>query len=522
VTRPHAKVDTRVTWAIFAGVAALLLAIHGQRMVLTNDEGIVLDAAQRIAAGQRPYVDFATYMSPGSYWLQAIVFQWFGLALWTGRLIVILDFSLQCALVYWLVARLSSRAAAVAALVAFAGFQIADPALLTAQHRWDSATLALAGLCLAVAADGRKGRWLASGGLLAAAAWCTPSMLLAGVAIGGWLLISSQRRRNLVPFVAGVAGLTLAALVTLAATGSLAAFFHQMFWLRQNYSALNTMPYGSIIGGYRALIEGANGFLDIAVRVLLVACVALPAILPIAAILLWGALLWRGKVPAEQRPVIGLLLLAAGVFVITTLPRADVMHLAFVAALPYALAAAAFARLLPSRARAALAMGSSLLAILFASNYAKGWNQTVPMQTPVGILRVPVDQASEFGRLLATVHPGESLFVYPYMPVQYFFTQGKNPTRYCGLGPGMTTPEQESEGLAELQARPPEWLLYMQLSREEFLRVFPNGTDLNFRLENLEAWMERNYRPVEGPSVNVGGYRLWRREPAPEAAALQR
>ena len=91
--------------AIFLAVAALLLALHGQRMVLTNDEGIVLESAQRMAAGGRLYVDFFGYMSPGSYWLQALVFRLLGVALWTGRLIVILDFALQCALVYWLAAQ---------------------------------------------------------------------------------------------------------------------------------------------------------------------------------------------------------------------------------------------------------------------------------------------------------------------------------------------------------------------------------------------------------------------------------
>ena len=85
--------------AIFLFVVAALLAMHGQRMILTNDEGIVLESAQRMAAGGRLYVDFFGYMSPGSYWLQALVFRLFGVAMWTGRLIVILDFALQCALV---------------------------------------------------------------------------------------------------------------------------------------------------------------------------------------------------------------------------------------------------------------------------------------------------------------------------------------------------------------------------------------------------------------------------------------
>jgi len=166
-------------------------------------------------------------------------------------------------------------------------------------------------------------------------------------------------------------------------------------------------------------------------------------------------------------------------------------------------------------------MGSTLLATLFASNYVKGWGETVSIPSPVGTVRVPVDQASQMGSLLATVHAGETLFVYPYMPVQYFYTQTKNPTEYCALGPGSTRPEDESKALAELRARPPEWLLYMQLSREEFLRVFPNGTNLNYRLERVESWMQENYRPMEDPSVSVGGYRLWRHVTLPETAAIR-
>ena len=48
-------------------------------------------------------------MSPGSYWLQALVFRLLGVSLWTGRLIVIFDFALQCALVFWLAAQLASN-----------------------------------------------------------------------------------------------------------------------------------------------------------------------------------------------------------------------------------------------------------------------------------------------------------------------------------------------------------------------------------------------------------------------------
>ena len=352
--------------AIFLAVAAVLLALHGQRMVLTNDEGIVLESAQRMAAGGRLYVDFFGYMSPGSYWLQALVFRLLGVALWTGRLIVILDFALQCALVYWLAARLSTSAAswraATAVTLTFAGFQVADPAFLTSAHRWDSATFALAGLCLAVSAVSDAGitgvgQWALSGAALAAAAWCTPSMAIVAVVVALWLAASRERRSNLIPLLGGAAAIGLAGIVALVSTGSLGAFFAQMAWLRQNYSGVNVLPYGSIIGGYRALLEGSHGIPETSVRLILIACVALPAILPPLAILLGGLMLWRSQKKAgEQRDVLTLLLPAVAALAITAFPRADVMHLAFIAALPYALVGVALASLLPARAASWLAL----------------------------------------------------------------------------------------------------------------------------------------------------------------------
>ncbi len=517
------KRQTTIAAAIFLSVAALLLVLHGQRMVLTNDEGIVLESAQRMAAGSRLYVDFFGYMSPGSYWLQALVFRLFGIALWTGRLIVILDFSLQCSLVYWLTARLASWRAATAVTLVFAGFQVADPAFLTSSHRWDSATFALAGLCLAVSAVmNHRGwwRWAASGAALAAAAWCTPSLAIVAVVVAVWLAASGERRRNLIPLLGGATAIALAGIAALASTGSLEAFFGQMAWLRRNYSGVNVLPYGSIIGGYRALLEGSHGILETTVRLVLIACVALPAILPPLSILLGGFALGRGKA-GGQRDVLTLLLPGVAALAITAFPRADVMHLAFIAALPYALVGCALANLLPARAASWLALGSMVLAAVFASNYVRGWRESSPVASPAGILQVARDQAPDVQHLMQEVRPGDSLFVYPYMPVEYFVTQARNPTRYSYLMPGMMTHTQETEALGELEATPPEWLLYMQPSPQEFLRVFPNGAGLHWHFPELESWMQRNYRPVDDPPVSVGGYRLWRRAAGPEAAALR-
>ena len=242
-----------------------------------------------------------------------------------------------------------------------------------------------------------------------------------------------------------------------------------MAWLRQNYSSVNVLPYGSIIGGYRALLEGSHGGLETTVRLVLIACIALPAILPPLAILLGGVSLWRNESGRDSATILTLLLPAAAALAITAFPRADVMHLAFIAALPYVLVVSALASLLPARPASWLAIGSMVLAADVRVELRAGLAGIgavylrLPASCACRMSRLPM-----FERLIQTVRPGDSLFVYPYMPMQYVVTQARNPTRYSYLMPGMMTRIQETEALGELEARPPEWLLYMQLSPQDF------------------------------------------------------
>ncbi len=177
---------------------------------------------------------------------------------------------------------------------------------------------------------------------------------MVGAAEALWLAVSRERRKALLPWAAGVVSVSALALGWLIEKGCLRAFLEQLLWLRQNYAGVNTMPYGTIVGGYRALFEGSSGGYEWTIRAILVACVALPAILPPVALLAWAAAMWRRTIPEQIRPTVQLLLLTLIAFVATLFPRADVMHLAFIAALSYVLAGAALAQMIPDRLRPAL------------------------------------------------------------------------------------------------------------------------------------------------------------------------
>ncbi len=508
--------DLIIAAGIFLFVATALLLLHGNRMVLDAiDEGIVLESAQRMSRGAVPYVDFFAYMSPGSYWIQSLVFRCFGISLLAGRVPVILDLAVQCGLVFWLTARLSSRMLAAVAAIAFTGFQTANVAALIGQHRWDSATLALAGLCLMVEALRRRkppAWWLGGGAAMGAAAWCTPSMALPIAAIMAWAAITKERHRWMIPFAAGVLLAGAAGMGTLAAEGALGAFLRHMAWLKTNYSTVNIMTYGTVNGGMAELMAGAQG-LEKAMFLAVATCLELPAILPVTALAFWG-LAWRlGRVRSGEGPVVTLLLLSMTALVLTSWPRPDVAHLAFVAALPYSLTVVVAARLIPARAAVWAAALPLLFSVMFAGNLLRSWLGTATMASPVGTLLVEKSQVVGMERLLANVLPGQTLFVHPYMPIFYFVTQAKNPTRFSYLAPGMMTANEEAGTLEGLRARPPDWILYLRLSREDFLRVFPSGTGVDHRFRMLEGWLEQNYQPLSDPKVSVMGYELWRRAP---------
>ena len=101
----------------------------------------------------------------------------------------------------------------------------------------------------------------------------------------------------------------------------------------------------------------------------------------------------------------------------------------------------------------------------------------------------------------------------------HFLTQAKNPTRYSYLAPGMMAAREEQETLTALEHRPPDWILYLPLTRDEFLRIFPNATGLDSRFTKIEQWIEGNYAPT---GVAVGGYQLRQRRQLANRETLHR
>lgn len=482
-----------VAAAIFAVVSGLLLAFHASRLIVSIDEGILFDAAQRIMRGQRLYVDFFSYFGPVSYWLQELAFRCFGLTLAAGRLVVICDFGLQCALLYWLIARFGHPRAAVAVTMLFFLIEASNPVLLLAGHRWDSAALSLLAIMFCV-----EGWWIAGGVVMALAAFCTPTIGLIAV------ISCVAARRNFWRFAAGMAAMTAAIVAALWAGGILGGFVDRVLWLSHNYSAANVTAYGWISGGWHEFMRGAA----LPIRALLLLCTELPALLPIAAILGWSIVLLRQRT-GHSRTIIYLSACVAG-YIVSAYPRPDIGHLTIIAPMGYALFALLILGHIPSVGK--FAFGGILpFALLSAIAAGGSLSGETTLGTPVGNLRVDPQAKISFSRLLATVKPGDGLYVHPYLPLYYFLTQASNPTRYAYLGPGMMDERDEASVLADLEKSPPRWVLYTELSREGFLRVFPSGKDGAFRFERIETWIRTNYTSLPEP-LRVSNYELLQRK----------
>lgn len=473
---------------VFVATLFLLFVLEGSHAVFTNDEGIILEAAQRMTQGERLYVDFFGYMSPGGYWLQSLAFRAFGVSLPAARAVVFTDFALQAAVIAWLCARFASRRAAIVAVLIFVGLHIPQPGLLTAQHRWDSAALAILSAALVT---GR--RWTLAGACAAMAAICTPSVATVALVTAVWI---AYRRdwQALGRYALGGTGAGAAAVAALVWSGNLAGFLAQMRWLREHYSTVNVMPYGSVIGGWGALFAGQG--MELAIGSLLLLGLALPAILPVV-VVPWA--LWR------KEPPLAYLALVTVALVISAFPRADVMHLAFFTALPLALGTVLLLRRSDVKVAGLIGTALSVVALLYVAGYAVARANQRQVTSPLGTLHSSTPALTD---LLARVRPGTGLYVHPYMPLFYFLTQAKNPTRYSYLAPGMMANREERQTLEDLEQRPPQWVLYLPLTREEFLRVFPNATGLTARFSTIEQWIDRYYTAT---GVTVEGYQLRRR-----------
>ncbi len=123
VERVRGAVPTGGT-ARAAGLVLLFLAGAGFSLLTIlkgmqpNDEGLMLQAASRIAAGEVPYKDFWWFYPPGQPYLLAVLWKLFGPSLLTWRILRVLVNAAVALLAYVLARRMAPRPLALVAWLA--------------------------------------------------------------------------------------------------------------------------------------------------------------------------------------------------------------------------------------------------------------------------------------------------------------------------------------------------------------------------------------------------------------------
>jgi hypothetical protein len=485
----------KLRYAILFVLGALLSGLTIRWGINPHDEGLMLQAGERIADGQLPYRDFYANYGPGQYFLVGGLDVIFGPSLLTWRILrVALDAGVAV-LAYALVRRDAPEPFAlgawltVAAAMAFPSIPHPNPTALA---------LAFGGLLIAERRPATAG---ALAGLAAVFRLDLGLAALAGVA----LLAGRRGLGRSVAAGLGV-GAVLMAPVVLADPG---AFWDQTIGFALDQQRLQRLPLpGAWDGGFEP-----NKILEFYTPYLLLA----------------GSALWLAVAVVRRLPLrlwAPAPLAAAGV--IYLLARADVYHLVPLAAvLPVLLATAAAAERRAARAGAAV-VTAALVAVLALIAVQGLDRKRIQLLDPPPLATIDVDVAdgvkaptaeahalTELSRYVrARVPAGDPVFVAnPRFdlvrvgnPLVYVLVGRPNPTRYDVMQPGVvTTAPVQREIVGDLERSRPRlvirWLSPVADQAED------NGAGRSSGVHVLDRYLASAYVPQR----RFGDYLVLRR-----------
>ena len=475
-------VSTAAVAVVLFVLGALLSGLTIRWGINPHDEGLMLQAGERIADGQLPYRDFYANYGPGQYFLIGGLDWLFGPSLLAWRIVRVLLDAGVAVLAYALVRRDAPEPLALGAWVAVAA-AMAYPSI---PHPNPTAlALALGALLLA-------GRRPALAGALAGVA-IVFRLDLGVAALAGVVLLAWSERRPPAAARAALAGTAVAVVlmapVVIAAPGD---FWDQTIGFALDEQGLQRLP---LPGGWDGGFE-PNKILEHYYPYVLLAAAAL-----------WLIAALRGRLSARLWAAAPLA--AAGVLYL--LARADVYHLVPLAAVLPVLLATAAASERNSAWAVALMLALGLIAI-------QGLDlKRIQLLDPPPLATIDIDVAdgvkappaearalSELSRYVRSrVPPGDPVFVAnPRFdlvnvgnPLVYVLVGRPNPTRYDVMQPGVvTTAPVQREIVGDLERTRPRlvirWLSPVADHRED------NGAGRSSGVRLLDRYLARAYEPA--------------------------
>jgi hypothetical protein len=471
----------RVRTPVLLLLAAALSGFTILREIGPHDEGLMLQAADRIADGQWPYRDFWFNYGPGQPLLLAIAAKLFGPSLLWWRIVRVAIDAVVALLAYRLVRRGAPEWLALLAWLA-----------VTGAMAWPSGpgpnptALLLVGLALTLAR--RRGLW--AGALCGLAIAFRPEIGLAGA---------------LAVALLGGGGAALAVAVGVAAAALLPFFVvapGEMLDDTVGFLGVQHLQRLPLPWSHHGGLD-PNKLLERYVPWLLLA----------------GSALWLAWA-ALRRPrwsLAALPLLAVGVLYLVGRP--DEFHLVPLAVVLAVALALAAGRERSAGWRVALVVALGLIALHGVERRAGQLlhpppQARVPSPVADGVRTTPADAAA-LARLLPRIHaltpPGCPIFVAPPRfdkvtvgdPLLYVLAQRSNPTRYDVIQPGVaTTAPVQREMVGDLERARPRVLvrwLDPRATADE-----PNGSSRSSGVRLLDGYLAARY----GAPERYGPYEL--------------
>jgi hypothetical protein len=438
---------------------------------LEPDEGIVLQGAQRILMGQIPYRDFFTFLTPGSYFLMALIFRVFGNSMLVARTTLAVIGAIFSVITYALARRVCSKKSALlaAALVALTAL----PYRFLVLHNWDSTFWA----CLAVYSAIRlseipRGSWAFATGTLCSLAVLFEQSKGAGLSIGivlGFILISLSGRHATLP-LRSIAWAAFGFACPLAITFIYFAYHHaagimlvDWLWPLRHYSAANHVFYGSqnwsdeirreLFDNVHLAVRGFTLFV-------LSPLFMIPAVplLAVAGLIYWTVQLRKGSAAlARARYYVLYTAIISGLLFSIVIGRADILHFVYLQPLFMVVLAwiidgrdvpgALFRKIKPLTV--VVVAGAFLL--FSAPLLLRALTARVKIDTRRGVI-TSLEKDTVIGNTQAHVPTGSTTLVYPYLPLYYYLTATTAPGSYDYFQPGMHTAEQADQFLSQIDS----------------------------------------------------------------------
>jgi hypothetical protein len=512
--RPELEANDRwIAAAIFA-LTLVYLFIFRRYTSMEPDEGIVLEGAQRILRGEVLYRDFFSYFTPGSYYLLALLFKIFGSSFPVARTALVFFGGVYSTVAYLLARRVCSRASAifVAALVTLTTL----PYRFEVLHNWDSTLWAcLAVYCAVRWLESPRWTWAFATGSLASLTSLFEQSKGAGLVLGlgaGLVAIafldpqhSLWNRTTTLALAMGMAWPFLATVTYFGAQHSLSMMLADWFWPLHHYSLANHVPYGyqNWSDATRQLLFGSGSRTERAITVLALSpCFLVPA-LPLAAVALlvyWAARMWRQAEPQAGAAHYVLVCSAlCGLLLSVVIGRADIIHIMylmplFALVLGWMIDGRDFPGQLFRQIKPFFIFYTAVAFLMFAAPMLlRALNAREQIQTRRGVVHVPArETVVEY--VQAHVAAGEKILVYPYLPLYYYLTDTSAPTRYEYFQPGMHTPQQAEEMLAEITTARVPVVLFESSFWEKIPTSWP-GTPLSAIVRDpISDYIQHEYR----------------------------